>query len=142
MPGRSPHRKPGHHRVIERIHAPLRSAYNRFRLDKGHNNSPEDFLILAFHTLNSTTGPERLCPILLVFGTMSRTARTKASSQQLDRSTPVENALAAVQREQSKRRLVFCELHPKGPKATKISKTIRNLPAGSPVLVHRIHEHK
>lgn len=57
--------KPGTISVVERGHAPLRAAYNRIRMYIGHETSPEDYLTFAVHAVNSTVGPEELCPIFV-----------------------------------------------------------------------------
>lgn len=49
-----------------------------------------DFLRMAYFALNSTVGPERLCPMLLVFGAIPRLALTTSSLSQFERAKIME----------------------------------------------------
>ena len=133
----APIETPGAIGVVERYHAPLRSAYTKIRqtLSKGDTNDHE-CLKMAVYANNSTMGPEGLCPMLLVFGALPRPARTSPSPTQLVRQQAIEDAKIAVEREQAKRRLSFALKHSGGPIGKEISEKLRDLPSGSPVLVY------
>lgn len=69
--------------VVERYHAPLRSAYNLIRADSPRDISDADCLKKAVFAVNCTVGPEGLCPVLLVFGSVPRPVRTKDAPTQI-----------------------------------------------------------
>ena len=134
----APIENPGSIGTVERYHAPLRRAYNKIRqsLDKGNTTNAE-CLQMAVYSNNTTIGPEGLCPMLLVYGAFPRPARTTPSPTQLERQNAIEAAKVEVQTEQARRRISFALNHPASEKNTKNSEALRDLPAGSPVLVYR-----
>lgn len=71
---------PGTIGIVERYHAPLRCAYKTLRssLDKAEASVPE-CLQMAVFAVNSTIGPEGLCPMMLLFGSIPRPVRTTSS---------------------------------------------------------------
>ena len=134
----APIESPGSIGIVERYHAPLRSAYVKLRqtLSKGDVRDDE-CLRMAVYATNCTMGPEGLVPMLLVFGALPRPARTTPSPSQLMRQEAMEQAKKAVATEQAKRRLAFALRHPSSPKSKETSLALQNLPSGSLVLVYR-----
>lgn len=76
---RAPIQTPTTTGMVEQYHAPLHADDKRIHLDLGLTTTKEDCLTLVVHAVKSSIGAEVLCPILLVFGTVPRPARTKPS---------------------------------------------------------------
>ena len=134
----APIETPGSIGIVERYHAPLRKAYTKIRQDLLKKDcSDQDCLKMAVYACNATMGPEGLCPMLLVFGALPRPARTTPSPTQLQRQTSIEEAKELVLQEQSKRRIAFALRHPGIPKDIETTNDLKDLPAGSLVLVYR-----
>ena len=134
----APIENPGSIGIVERYHAPLRAAFQKIRQTLSKRDADDsECLQMAVYSTNSTIGPEGLCPMLLVFGAIPRPARMTPSPSQLDRQKAIEEAKKEVEQEQSRRRIAFALRHPSNAKAKEQSAQLRDLPAGSPVLVYR-----
>lgn len=133
----APIETPGAIGIVERYHAPLRAAFDKIRADSPRNTTDAECLRMAVYAVNNTTGPEGLCPTLLVFGALPRPARRIPSVSQLARAEMIDKAMDTVSKEQSKRRIQFGLRHQKGPKGKEDKHNLSNLPAGSKVLVYR-----
>lgn len=97
----------------------------------------QDWLQMAVFVANSTIGPEGLCTMLLVFGSLPRPSRTTFYPSQAEIYTKIESAKKAVEKEQEKRRVELESRHPSGPKAKEYSARLHDLPDVSPVLIYR-----
>lgn len=140
---KAPIENPGTIGLVERYHAPLRRAFDTIRATFTRAEASDDeCLHMAVYANNVTIGPEGLCPMLLVFGALPKPLRTSTSPNQLTRQKAIEEASKAVQAEQSKRRLSFALRHPTSNRNRRNSELLRNLPAGSPVLVYRTTNEK
>lgn len=53
---------------------------------------------MATFAVNSVTGPEGLCPLLLVYGAIPRPARNMPALTQLQRAKAIEEAGTAAQK--------------------------------------------
>lgn len=114
----APTEKPGLIGVVERHHAPLRSAFNKIQVTVGRSAANYDeCLKLSVYPVNRVMGPEGLTYILLVFGALPRPAISTPSPTQLVRQTAVEKARKETSAEQAKRRLALAFKHPSIPKA-------------------------
>lgn len=133
----APVENPGTMGIVERYHAPLRSAYTKIRDTLDKSTTDAECLQMAVYATNFTIGPEGLCPMLLVFGALPRPIRMTPCPTQLQRSAAIEEARRAVEKEQAKRRIAFAIRHPSNPKAKEMSSRLRDLPSRSPVLVWR-----
>lgn len=133
----APIETPGAIGTVERYHAPLRLAFEKIRRDLGRDVADHECLRMAVFAVNSTIGPEGLCPILLVFGAIPRPARVGSSSSQIERAEAIDKATKEVEKEQARRRIAFGLRNPSGPKAKESSAILHELPAGSPILVYR-----
>lgn len=65
---KAPNENPSTIGVVERYHAPLREVYNWIGSDLDRTKTDSECLKMAVFSINSTFGPEGLCPILLVLG--------------------------------------------------------------------------
>lgn len=133
----APIETPGAIGTVERYHAPLRAAYERIRAEVKTGMTDDECLKMAVFAVNSTVGPEGLCPILLVFGAIPRPARTSPTITQLERARAIDAAMKEAEHEQSKRRIAFGLKHSGGQKGKESSAILHELPAGSPVLLYR-----
>ena len=133
----APIETPGAIGIVERYHAPLRRAYNTLRdtLDKTISNN--DCLLMATFAVNSVTGPEGLCPMLLVYGAIPRPARMSIAPTQYKRAEAIDEAMNAVIKEQALRKIKFGLSKGGGPRAVEDSAELRKLPAGALVWVYR-----
>lgn len=122
---------------VERYHAPLRAAYNKIRTDLPKTETDKDCLQMAVKSVNDTIGPEGLCPTLLVFGAIPRLASRQPATSQLARAKAIDKAMDAVHKEQCKRKVAFGLKKICHPIGNESSEKLRQLPAGSPVLVYR-----
>lgn len=71
---------------------------------------------MAIYASNATIGPESLCLISLVFGTILLPDRNHPSPTQLECQQSIADAKAAVVSEQARRLMVFFFRHPEGTK--------------------------
>lgn len=133
----APVENPGTIGTVERYHAPLRSAYNKIRMELSKETSDIECLRMAVFAVNSTMGPAGLCPILLVFGVIPRPARMNPSITQIERSKAIDNAMIEVEKEQVRQRIAFGIKTRGNPKGMESSEKLRQLPAGARVLVYR-----
>lgn len=76
---------PGAIGTVERYHAPLRSSFLKLLSELERKTTETRFLQLAVFFINSTIGPESLCPMLLVFGIIPRPARKTPCLTELGR---------------------------------------------------------
>lgn len=119
---------------VERYHAPLRAAYLKIKFStKGL--MPREILQLAVKSVNDTTGPEGLCPTLLVFGAIPKPARPGLSPTQLQRAKAVELAINEVAKIHAKTRVAF-GLKVKSPRGKERS-DLDDLFPGAQVLIYR-----
>lgn len=130
-------RRPGAIVVVEQYHAPLQAAYSNIRSELAREATNSDCLRMAVFAVIPTVGPEGLCPMLLVLGTITRPARTRSSLSQVGRARTIESAMSEVEKEKGRRRIPFGLRRRGGPKAVEISADLRYLPAGSPVYEYR-----
>lgn len=72
--------------VVERYHAPLHFAYERTRTQFDRTNNDENCMKLAVLAMNTTVGPEGICPALLVFGAIPIAGRKTPGPAQFERS--------------------------------------------------------
>lgn len=62
---------------------------------------------MAIHSVNSTVGPEGLCPTLCRFGVMPRPATNTTSVNQIERARAINKAKDEVAKHHAKAELVF-----------------------------------
>lgn len=85
--------------MVERYHAPLRPAYERFRLDADHHTSKKEFLQLFKFGTSCNIGLESLCLILHTFGVTPRPACTMLAPSQIEREEIIDLSLETVEKE-------------------------------------------
>lgn len=85
---------------LDRYQAPILAAYTKIRSYLPQHTSEQEYLTMAVHAVHSTVIAESLCPILLVFGAITRPARTVTSPTQLQRATSINAAMVDVAKEQ------------------------------------------
>ncbi len=90
---------------------------------------------MAVYCINSTVGPESICPILCVFGAIPSPARRTPATLQVARAAAIDDAIKVVDKEHIKRKLQLSKSY-RGPYG-KESKVLDSLPFGSRVLVFR-----
>lgn len=100
-------------------------------------SSDSKCLKLETYSINTIMGPKGICPMLLVFGAITRPAHTTPSPSQLSRDQEIYKAIVEVEKLTSRRGISFDIKHTAGPKGRDVSHELRKLPAGSPVLVYR-----
>ena len=66
--------------------------------------------------MNDTTGPESLCPTVLVFGTIPRSARSFHSAKKFERARAREQAMDEIIKENARKKLATAERHTHSPK--------------------------
>lgn len=130
----SPIENPASMSHVERYHAPLRKAFQKLEADLPKEKAA-DILQMAVHCVNSTIGPEGLCPTLCVFGAIPKPARNCPAPQQIERARAIDDAIREVEREQTKRKVTF-GLRYRGPYGKERS-DLDNLHFGAPVRVYR-----
>lgn len=86
----APIETPGVIGTVERYHATLRLAYERIRRDLDRQSSDKECLEIAVFAVSCTTGPEGLCPTLLVFGAIPRPALTSPAQTQMERARMID----------------------------------------------------
>lgn len=131
----SPSESPGTIGIIKRYHATLRVSFTRISSDMDECVSDQDCLKMAVFALNSTIGREVLCPMLLVFGSIPRPARSMPEIYEFQLGLAVEKAAIAVEKEQARRRLNLGLAHPSGANGEVTRIYLERMPTGSPVLV-------
>ena len=119
---------------VERYHGPLRHAYLKLEASLP-KSSAADLLQTAVFCVNSTVGPEGLCPMLCVFGAMPHPARGKSAPEQIERAKAIDAAMKEVERDHAKRKLSFAARY-RGPYG-KESCELDELHFGAPILVYR-----
>ncbi len=119
---------------VERYHAPLRAAYFKIKATLKTGRPPE-ILQLAVKSVNDTTGPEGLCPTLLVFGAIPKPARPGMATTQLERARAVDAAMSEVSKVYARTRVKFGLRH-KGPAGNERNDLDALFP-GAHVLVYR-----
>lgn len=72
---------------------------------------------MAVFATNTVIGPEGLCPIILVYGSIPLPERIRPAHTQLERAEAIESARAELLKETSKRRIASCLRYLKGPLA-------------------------
>lgn len=98
---------PGCIGTVERYHAPLRAAFVKIRAEVDGSTPHHECLRMAVFEVNSTVGPEGLCPILMVFDYIRRPARTSTSAIHIQRGRAIESDMKELEQEQARRRLAF-----------------------------------
>lgn len=123
--------------VVEMYHAPLRSSYKKIRDTLGRKDtSDEECLKLAVYVVNSVMGPEGLTTMLVVFGALSRSAKTTPFPNQLARQRSIQEVRTVAKHEKAKRRFAFALRHPSGPKGrNQHSNSINYRPARSSLYI-------
>jgi hypothetical protein len=119
---------------FERHHGSLRLAYTRFQCE-APILSAEDVLQAAIYCLNTTFGPERLVPALLVHGSIPRPARLTPALAQIQRGRAIDTARKELLREYAKQKIAV-GLKYNGPYGAERS-DLRGLLPGTPVRVFR-----
>lgn len=94
-------------------------------------------LEMSIFAINYTVQQEELCPILLVFVIIPRPAQQTPQRLKFNAEMMIERTINEVSEIHSKVRVAFGLKHFGRPKRIEQSKYLRNLPAGSPVLVYR-----
>lgn len=61
-------------------------------------------LEMAVFAVNSSIGPEGVCPMLMVFGAIPNPARVGSSPTQTQRARDIEAAVREAEKEQARRR--------------------------------------
>lgn len=84
--------------TVERYHGTLRAAYLKIRSELDRDTKNDECLKMAFHSANSTRGPEGLCSVLVVFVTIPRTALAIPSPTQVQRPEAINKAIKEVQK--------------------------------------------
>lgn len=107
--------------VVERYHAPLRTAYAKIIDPLNTQTTYSDCLQMDVFSTNATMGPEGLCPMFLVIGKLPRPIHTSHCPTQLLRSIAIEEANRSVEKEQAKMIIAFALRHPGRPKALVVS---------------------
>lgn len=128
---------PGAIGTVERCHAPLRLAFERFRADFARMTTDQDCLDTPVFAINCTVGAERRCPALFAFGAIPRPARTILALIELEKVCVIELATKAVKKEQARRRIAFGLRHKGNMKGMESQESFRNVPAGVHVFVYR-----
>ena len=119
---------------VERYHGPLRTAFQKLQAGLPEENST-NLLQMAVHCVNSTVGPEGLCPCLCVFGAIPSPIRHVPAPSQVSRAQAIDIAMNEVQRHHAKTKVQFA-LRYRGPFG-KERDDLDKLPFGSQVLVYR-----
>lgn len=91
---------------------------------------------MAIYAVNNTTGPEKLCPTLLLFGGVHLPARVKPSRTQIQRAETIYSAMEIVSKAQAKARIAFGLRHSRGPKVIEDRHKLEDLPAGARVRIY------
>lgn len=121
----------------ERYLVTLRYTYNKIRQEVTRNIRDSHCLKVAVFAANSWVGPEGLCPILMVFGTLPRHARAPPALDQVKRSIALGAVRTWCASEASKSRISSALLRSKSRKGKDLSPELRNLPLGLPALLFR-----
>ncbi len=119
---------------VERCHGPLRITYDKIRSSL-KKESKEAVLQMAVKCLNDTVGPEGLVPTLLVFGSLSRPARSIPAETQIERAKAMKCATKALTSEYAKSKVRLGLKYP-GPFAGE-RHDLQDLQYGAPVLTYR-----
>lgn len=122
---------------VERYHAPLRTAYLKIRDSLPRSETDSDCLQMAVKSVNDTTGPEGLCPTLLVYGSIPRPPRAGCAETQMARARAIDSAREEVLKEINKKKVAFGLRNAGSPKGMEQEENLTKLPAGSPVMVYR-----
>lgn len=121
----------------ERYHGPLRVTYTKIRDSMPRAETDADCLQLAVKCLNDTVGPEGLCPAVLVYGTIPKTARRTPADSQIQRARTIDKARELLLKEFAKRKVAFALRHTHSPKRKEQEEELSKLPFGAPVYVYR-----
>jgi hypothetical protein len=79
---------------VERLHAPLRRAYDILTQEIGHITDKETILQMAVKALNDTAGPNGIVPTLLVFGAYPRINQDSPPSPEITlRAEAIQKAM-------------------------------------------------
>ena len=124
---------------VERYHGPIRTAYERLEMELP-SESKDYLLQMAVYGVNSTMGPEGLCPTLCVFGAIPRPARALPAPDQVARAEAIDQTMKDVEKEHARRRLQF-GLRYKGPYG-KEREDLDQLTFGAQVRVYRDQDKK
>ncbi len=91
---------------VESYHAALRAAYLKVKATLKTSRPPE-ILQLAVRSVIDTTGPEGLCPTLLVFGATPKPARPGMATTKQERARAGDTAMRGVSKIYARTRLKF-----------------------------------
>ena len=109
----------------------------KIRAELNRKTNDADCLQMAVFPVNSTIGPEGLCPTLLVFGVIPRPARNTPSLTKIERARAIDSAMGVVSQEQARRRVDFGLRHGGGPNAKEDWNNLEQLPCGAKVAIYR-----
>lgn len=130
----APIESPGTMSHVERYHGPLRAAYEKLQTSLPSENST-DLLQMAVFAVNSTIGPEGLCPCLCVFGAIPSPLRHVPAPTQMARAEAIDEAVSAVQKHHARAKVQFA-LKYRGPFG-KEHGDLDSMQFGAKVLVYR-----
>lgn len=133
----APVETPGDIGTVRRYHAPLRLYFEMIRVETERGLSDSQSLNMEVLAVNSTVGPEGLCPMRLVFGAIPKNAHIGTSPTQLQRAKHIYVATREDERERDSRRIVFGLEKTSETKAVESLAVLNELLAGSTVLNFR-----
>lgn len=88
--------------TVKGYHDRLRLAYEKIPARTERKASDQECLDLALFAINCTVGTEIMCPTLLVFGAVSRSARLTPAPPQLERAHLIAQALKELKKTQAR----------------------------------------
>lgn len=93
--------------MVKRYHAPLKVAYIKIREQVDRGTTDSDCLRMELFSVNSTTGTEGICTMILLIGEIPRPARGTHSPMQLERAKAIDLARDAADKEITRKRVSF-----------------------------------
>lgn len=122
--------------IVDRYRSPLRAVYTKLRAVLDRSTLHLEFLKMAGFFVNSTTGPEALCHILLLYGALPQPAIASPCLTHLKRARIMESAMQESGREQSKTRFSFGLKQNHGPRGPENTNDLHHLPTGSKMSIY------
>lgn len=126
---------PGAIGTVEGYHAQLRLMYGPIRAESNKSTTDQKCFDLALFVLEYTVRLEGLYPTSLVFGGIPRSAKMTIAPTQMKEARIIDSAMMEVKREQTRRKISFGLRQTSFPKAKEWPALLRELSAGSPVVV-------
>lgn len=117
----APIETPGSIGTVERYHPPLPAAFTKIWDEVGRYMNEVECMRMAVYSVNATIGPEGLCAMVLVFGTLPRTARQMPAETQVRQQRAIEQAMADSESVHAEGRISFGLRHTGDPKGKEMS---------------------